>query len=86
MRGRTYGDVFQPPSEQEMRKRVSIVNVLKERRGCAEIARNWWKKLETVGDPKHQQIRREACEAIAAAIEARPNAFQTVGDIMGDTE
>ena len=83
----TYGDFVPPPSEDEMRKRISITNVLRERERCAKIAETWAARFMLRAGPgvtwiKFDGIRRKAGDAIAAEIRAQSEDFKTLAEEM----
>ena len=82
----TYGDVMPPPTEDEMRKRISITNVLRERERCAKIAETWVERFVAQAGgftlPKFDGIRRKVGNAIAANIRAQSEDFKTLAEEM----
>lgn len=66
-----------PPTPEELTKRISMTNILREREACAKIAEGNWHPLSNTLSPEYV-LRHQ----IAAEIRAQSEDFRTVAEMM----
>lgn len=77
-------EFLHPPTSEEMIKRCSILNALREREGCAAIADKLRDAEDLTRGDKFAEGYRRACEEIAAEIRAQSTEFKTMGEVMAE--
>lgn len=78
----TYGEMMKPPTEDELRKRIASVNVLREREACALIADKFRGSEDLAVGDKFAAGYRRACEDIAGEIRAQSTEFKTMDEVL----